>query len=133
SSTVVTQVEHELSALLAERDRIVNALSELDFDHDLGKIPEADYPPQRKQIVRCGAEVLRQIDQHPDAAVGDGTRVRSKPAAASSSPGRGDELEALIAARRRAQQDRRGGFCSKCGAPVTESDRFCPKCGASLS
>ncbi|MEA3351438.1 MAG: hypothetical protein U9Q82_12510, partial [Chloroflexota bacterium] len=41
SSTVVTQVEHELSALLAERDRIVNALSELDFDHDLGKIPEA--------------------------------------------------------------------------------------------
>ena len=63
SATVVRPVEHEHSALLSERDRILDALSELDFDHDLGKIPEGDYPLQRRQLVQRGAEVLRQLDE----------------------------------------------------------------------
>ena len=40
SATVVTDEEHQYSALLAERDRVLLALQELEFDHDLGKIPE---------------------------------------------------------------------------------------------
>jgi hypothetical protein len=40
----VTEEEHELSALLAERDRVLNSLQELDFDFKLGKIPSEDYP-----------------------------------------------------------------------------------------
>ncbi len=62
-ATTVSPVEHKHSALLAERDRILDALSELDFDHDLGKIPEGDYPLRRKQLVQRGAEVLRQLDE----------------------------------------------------------------------
>ena len=34
----------EVSALKAERDRVINSLQELDFDHNLGKIPAEDYP-----------------------------------------------------------------------------------------
>ena len=34
--------ERELSSALADRDRILNTLYELDFDYDLGKIPEED-------------------------------------------------------------------------------------------
>ena len=30
---------HEVSALKAERDRVINSLQELDFDFNLGKIP----------------------------------------------------------------------------------------------
>ena len=62
-ATAISPVEHELSALLAERDRILNALSELDFDHTLGKIPENDYPVRRQQLVRRGAEILQQLDE----------------------------------------------------------------------
>ncbi|MBU0510386.1 MAG: hypothetical protein KJ638_01630 [Chloroflexi bacterium] len=67
SATAVRPVEHELSALLAERDRVLNALSELDFDHALGKIPEDDYPLQRKKLIQRGAEVLRQLDEQGGA------------------------------------------------------------------
>ena len=58
----VTEEEHELSALLAERDRVVNSLQELDFDYKLGKIPEEDYPAQRASLLQSGADILRKID-----------------------------------------------------------------------
>lgn len=56
-SVVVSQEEHELSALLAERDRLLNALQELDFDYAMGKIPEEEYPAQRSVLLQRGAEV----------------------------------------------------------------------------
>src|SRR5512133_4186386 len=58
----VTEEEHELSALMAERDRVINSLQELDFDFKLGKIPEEDYPTQRAILLQKGADILRQID-----------------------------------------------------------------------
>jgi hypothetical protein len=54
--------DHELSSLLAERDRILNALQELDFDFALGKIPESDFPGQRASLLQRGADILRQLD-----------------------------------------------------------------------
>lgn len=36
--------DHVRSSLLAERDRLITALQELEFDQALGKIPEEDYP-----------------------------------------------------------------------------------------
>jgi len=39
---------HEVSALKAERDRVINSLQELDFDFNLGKIPSMSWlPPLR--------------------------------------------------------------------------------------
>jgi hypothetical protein len=64
SATAVSQEEHEYSALLAERDRLLNALQELDFDYTLGKIPEEDYPAQRAGLLQRGAEVLRLLDTY---------------------------------------------------------------------
>src|SRR5215203_3926099 len=58
----VTEEEHELSALMAERDRVINSLQELDFDFKLGKIPEEDYPAQRTTLLQKGADLLRRID-----------------------------------------------------------------------
>ena len=53
----ITEEEHELSALMAERDRVINSLQELDFDFKLGKIPEEDYPVQRTSLLQKGAAV----------------------------------------------------------------------------
>jgi hypothetical protein len=58
----VTEEEHELSTLMAERDRVINSLQELDFDYKLGKIPEEDYPSQRTSLLQKGADILRRID-----------------------------------------------------------------------
>jgi hypothetical protein len=149
-SSGVTLEEHDYSALLAERDRVLNALQELEFDHTLGKIPESQYPVQRANLMRYGAEILRQLDEYESeqGAISADDRLEAVIAARkeattdkpqTSLPGvdPDDELEALIAARRRSQkesnQPKMGGFCPQCGNCVQETDRFCPKCGQALA
>ena len=56
------QEEHVRSGLLAERDRLLTALRELEFDQTLGKIPAEDYPVQRAYLMQSAAHVLRQLD-----------------------------------------------------------------------
>jgi hypothetical protein len=122
---------HEISALKAERDRVINALQELDFDFRLGKIPAEDYPEQRNTLLQKGADVLRQLDEietdltpspSPDRR---GELVESKI--------KNDELEAMLAARRKEKKSKSAGFCPQCGRPVLATDRFCPSCGKALS
>jgi len=138
----VTEEEHELSALMAERDRVINSLQELDFDFKLGKIPEEDYPSQRASLVQKGADILRKIDSlAPQAVATQDTEARlEKAIAARRADGSvaipevsDDDLESMISSRRRMHKNKSAGFCPKCGKPVMVSDRFCPSCGKSLS
>ncbi|MBC8507412.1 MAG: zinc ribbon domain-containing protein [Anaerolineales bacterium] len=133
TSTANAHLGMELSSLLAERDRILNAISELDFDNTLGKIPAEDYPLRREQLVQRGAEVLRQLDEYQDEPVSDSTSARLETALNAGAVNQDDDLETLIAARRREHQEKSSGFCPQCGGAVVQSDRFCPKCGNSLS
>jgi len=138
----VTEEEHELSALMAERDRVINSLQELDFDFKLGKIPEEDYPLQRSSLLQKGAEILRQIDtlapqvtSTPDteARLERAIAARRADASVAKVAVSDDDLESIISSRRRSRTNKSAGFCPKCGKPVMVTDRFCPSCGKSLS
>jgi len=155
TASTVSEEEHQVSALLAERDRLLNTLQELDFDHALGKIPDEDYPAQRAVLLRSGADVLKKLDglqarpadddiearieaaiaaRRADAsrvATGATQRVRANVVAQVAEPD--DDIEKLLASRRRVRQEKAGGFCPQCGGPVQISDRFCPKCGAPVA
>src|SRR5512133_57722 len=135
---------HEVSALKAERDRVINSLQELDFDFNLKKIPEGEYPEQRAALLQKGADILRQLDELAPAAssaVNAEARIEKATAAGRADSGvktliladNDDDLESMIAARRRGQKSKSAGFCPKCGKPVLVSDKFCPSCGKSLS
>lgn len=138
----VTEEEHELSALMAERDRVINSLQELDFDFKLGKIPEDDYPPQRASLLQKGADILRKIDSlAPQAVSAQDTEARLERAiatrradASTTTPEvSDDDLESMISSRRKGRTTKSAGFCPKCGKPVMVTDRFCPACGKSLA
>lgn len=143
---LVSSEEHQISTLMAERDRLIGALQELDFDHTLGKIPADDYPLMRAELLQHAANVLRQLDElapantkgakKPSAAE---ARVEAEVAARREDAAIGsketapaveeDDIEELIAARRAARKEKTAGFCSKCGKPLMKSDKFCPTCG----
>lgn len=134
---VTTAQEQETSSLMAERDRIINALQELDFDYSLGKIPAEDYPQQRAELLKKGAEVLRKLDELQPASVPQPdveARIEEAIAArrADSAEVTDDELESLIAARRKVRKEKSAGFCPRCGQAVLTTDHFCPSCGKSL-
>lgn len=130
---------HELSALKAERDRVINSLQELDFDHNLGKVPAEDYPEQRAALLQKGADILRKLDELAPASSSKNAEARIEKAAAaaradssSSAEISDDDIESMIAQRRKQHTSKSAGFCPKCGKPVLVSDKFCPSCGKSL-
>ena len=138
----VTEDEHELSALMAERDRVINSLQELDFDFKLGKIPEEDYPAQRASLLQKGADILRKIDslapqtisaQDTEARLERAIAARRADAALVRVEVSDDDLESMISSRRKSRANKSAGFCPRCGKPVMVTDRFCPSCGKSLS
>jgi hypothetical protein len=157
-SAGVDPTDHELSSLMAERDRVLNALQELDFDAALGKIPEEDYPPQREALLKQGVVILRRIDElQPQGSQTQNAEERLHAAVAARQSASGldtsggiqpittmprnghlvngepdDEIEALLANRRRERQGKASGFCPQCGSAVQKTDRFCPKCGEKI-
>lgn len=147
SASATRQAEHTRSALLAERDRVILALQDLEFDNTLGKIPPEDYPAQRAALLNAGADALRQLDEldatqgtlsaedrleaavaarRADKAIQTGQR--RAPAAQPE-----DEIDALVAARRKTRPEKAAGFCPKCGKPAVKGDKFCSRCGEILS
>ena len=132
---------HDVSALKAERDRVINSLQELDFDYNLGKIPAEDYPEQRTSLLQKGADILRKLDEIvPDSSSARDAENRIEKAAAakradSSSQEEAlsdEDIEAMIASRRKEHKSKSAGFCPKCGKPVLTTDKFCPSCGKAL-
>jgi high-affinity K+ transport system ATPase subunit B len=132
---------NEVSALKAERDRVINSLQELDFDHNLGKIPVEDYPDQRASLLLKGAAILRKLDElvpatssvlNAEARIEKATVTGRADAGSTFLAENDDDIESMIAARRKQRTSKSAGFCPKCGKPVLASDRFCPSCGKSL-
>jgi len=137
------QEGHEISSLLAENERILNALQELDFDNKLGKIPSDDYPGMRNDLMKKGVSILQQLDEYQQTASTQDTEKLIEAAMAarrfdsSMDPNidgvdADEELEAIIAKRRNSKKAKSAGFCPKCGNPILVSDVFCPKCGNTL-
>jgi rubrerythrin len=133
----------EVSALKAERDRVINSLQELDFDFNLGKIPAGEYPDQRALLLQKGGEILRKLDELAPvstSAIQAETRIEKAAAAARADAAEtapelsmsDDDLESMLAARRKEHKSKSAGFCPKCGKPVLITDKFCPSCGKSL-
>lgn len=140
----VPQETQEASSLMAERDRIINALQELDFDFKLGKIPEEDYPVQRAELLQLGTGILKKLDAIASSPARDRegrtAEIRlEKAVAARQADGTSkseritdDEIESMLAARRKARKTKSAGFCPRCGKPVLTTDLFCPNCGKAL-
>ncbi len=140
----------ELS-LEAQRESLYTQIKELDLDHATGKVNDEDYARLRPELVTEAAAILKQLDEAARSPA-------LEPAPATSAAD--DELEALIAARRKSRSvptpepipvsdaeveaaiaARRksgkpaapaGAFCPKCGKPVNVDDAFCARCGAAL-
>ena len=97
------------SALQAERERLLDSLSELDIDYSLGKVPLEDYPLQRTSLLQAGASVLRQLDELEPLPVVPMV-IESEPV---QPPLKSDVSQ----------------LCSKCGSSLHPGDLFCSHCG----
>ena len=119
------QYQHIQSSLMAEKERLLSAVQELEFDHETGKIPDDLFREQRQVLMQEAARVLANLDQTLSES-------NTKQIPSTQATGSYDELEELIAKRRLELNQKSTGFCPKCGKALLESDKFCPKCGTNL-
>ena len=122
-------VEDPLVELTARRDSVYQALRELRFDHQVGKVSETDYKIFDAQLKGQAVAVLKEIDGLKKA---------------EADPNLDAHIEAEIAALRSNGQTPGSAlageagpvvplnFCPKCGTKVKPGDQFCGKCGTAL-
>jgi rubrerythrin len=124
--------EKALSELMGEKERLLNALRDLDADHDLEKVPDDVYLEQRDVLMQAAALNLKSIDELEQNSIADkqSELKNSEAGGAPSLSTQRDEVEDLIAERRRKRNEKSGGFCPHCGKVLQRSDRYCPSCGA---
>lgn len=123
-------------ALLAEREALLVALRDLDFDHAVGKITTEDYTPQRAQLAAQAVAVLKQMDAlglspATETVEAQIERAVASRRAAAAPPTADAQMEAAIAARRQTAPAG-GAVCAHCHTPAGADDRFCAKCGRAL-
>jgi len=133
---------------LPEGETAVQALREIEFDRETGKLSDSDYAELKARYTQAAVDAMRLRD----------TRAAASPVTALAIAGAAgrlsdDELEAAIRAYRAApgcpdcgpRPEPDAAFCSSCGrylhdrcagcgAPVGEADaRFCTNCGERLA
>lgn len=130
-----------LDALLAEHERVLLALRDLDFDHAMGKTLADDYVAQREQLLAQGRAVLQQLDSlAPGQASGvdlddqieQAIARRRRRGVSAVTRGAAEADSAVGSGQRRTAAPPTGRFCSQCGRPARPEDKFCGACGAAL-
>lgn len=98
--------------LVEEREALIDAIRELDFDHRMGKVEEDDYRGTRSRYEHRAVELMRTIEE---------------------TAGPAPEIEARIEEEIAALRKRDTVTCAGCGYAMPEGARFCPQCGKALA
>lgn len=156
------EYELALEDLTAQRDSTYSAIKELDFDQEMGNLPEADYRELRDRYRQKAATILRDLDELQEAGP-SATRRQARQDDYREEIYTEDDIEREISRRRRGRSQAAGPrqgiaaprqgigdsprgmpgggqragrsrrACRSCGARVGPQDNFCPECGTPFS
>ena len=111
-------------SLIAERERLLSAIEELDHELELTKISTEEHSRNRDLLLAEAAEVIKKLDKQKKT----GKKSKHAPAPEESR----DDLEKMIAARRNELQKDKTQSCPTCGKGIKEGDQYCSNCGENL-
>jgi hypothetical protein len=94
------EMDSAASHWLAERERVLDALAELEADWELGKVPGEVYAEQRALLVAKGALALEELEKTQK-----GHRPKNK--TIKTGKAKNDDLEALITAYKAKRRGRK--------------------------
>lgn len=103
-------VNHRATELQERKEAIYEAIKDIEFDYQMGKLSEADFKELRQEYKNQAIDLLKKIDQTQHKK-GKHRRGKTKNKGVSAA----------------------AGHCTSCGAPVTKEDRFCGNCGMKLT
>lgn len=108
----------ELERLMHERSLAVQALRELEFDHQMNKLSEDDYRALRAPLEARALGAIASIERF---------RAERRAGAAQEAAPPMPALEPV------ARRVRRVSFCPQCGVRIRHDANFCVECGTALT
>ena len=130
--------------LREERRRLLRAINELKFDHDMGKLSDADYKAVRQTYELQAIEVMRALDAapalHPDLVAElqdrglldeEGTASGDEAVPASSIDTQPAEIP-LSEAESESEAEAGTRACAECEGINDADAKFCKHCGKEL-
>ncbi|MCL4395694.1 MAG: zinc ribbon domain-containing protein [Chloroflexi bacterium] len=113
--SLAERTDPALESLVVQRDATYAAIKDLEFDHAMSKLSDADYRTLRSKYEAKAAATLQELDGLAETRW---RRVRV--------PVNDESIERQVQQLRGARRVR----CAKCGTLAGPSDRFCARCGA---
>ncbi|MGH9388097.1 MAG: double zinc ribbon domain-containing protein [Vicinamibacteria bacterium] len=113
--------EREILDLEEKKSRLYEALTDLDFEKEAGKVSEADYETARNDYMAQAAAVLAKLEA---LAPRKGEKKKPRKAAESAPERRCGSCSK--------SSPESAKFCSHCGAPFAPSEATCEGCGEKL-
>jgi ribosomal protein L32 len=110
--------ELDLERLEHERGLAVQGLRELEFDHEMGKLDDADYRELKATLEARALAAMGAIDRAKGAGRVATMRLASRRSKA------GPVTQTAV---------RRFNFCPQCGVRAGAAHNFCAECGAALN
>jgi hypothetical protein len=109
-----------LETLVVQRDSTYAAIKDLEFDHAMNKLSDADYKSLRAKYEAKAVAILQELD-----SMAASHKRHARPSLNDES------IEQQV-------RQMRGGMakvvmCSKCGTRAAPSDKYCAKCGATVN
>jgi hypothetical protein len=120
-------------ALVHEKDELLAAIRELRFEHELGKVNDADLQRFEQRYRARARDVLRMLDEqlepHREQAR---ALIEQALAGVGATPAAADEADAVPAAPAESDAPDARASCPSCSASNEPDAVFCKKCGARL-
>ena len=111
-------------SLVAERERLLHAIEEIDLEYELKKISSEEHTRSRDILLSEAAIVIKELDNLPKS----GSAKRKKAAPVQDA----GNLEKMIADRRKQLKGEMSLECPHCGESVKDGAQFCSHCGGTL-
>lgn len=131
-----------LAELIARRDAVYDAIRDVDFDRETGKLTAEDHRLMRERLTAEGVRLLQELDRLMQSDVREDLEQEiEREVAALRRPAPAEAGEEGPAPRPRRKparvptadwSDRQVSTCPTCGGTVRAGAQFCTHCGASL-
>lgn len=125
----------ELGQLAEHKERLLTTLKDLEFEHNAGKLSDADYERVRAEDVAQLAKIMTRMDQLTGQKAASKTRHKRKKTAdtrlkcSACQQENPPEAKFCLDCGTRLK---RSVECSKCGKTLPAKAKFCIDCGARI-
>jgi hypothetical protein len=118
---------HDVDALAEQKRRVLRALKDIESEHAIGKLDDADYEAIAQQYRQEAKALMRQMDDNVAPALAEAEKIAREYLASQGLGGtkNGANASVTVTAPKRIE-------CAGCRVSNEPDAAFCKKCGAGL-